>query len=97
MVCPPGLNITLGIFYRLWCLLEAGCHELDIELAIHTSPNPTDQESFKRYSSLVKEHTRLREKELDMETLHSSLNQTLIDIAINSTSESHPPFLPQVQ
>ncbi len=30
-VCPPGLHITLGIFYRLFQLMEDDCHELDVE------------------------------------------------------------------
>jgi hypothetical protein len=28
-VCPPALHITLGIFFRLFTLLENACHELD--------------------------------------------------------------------
>ena len=63
-VCPPGLHITLGIFYRIWCLLEADCHKLDLQLAISTSPTPTDRESFKKVSSLLKRHSQLTEKKL---------------------------------
>ena len=29
-VCLPGLHITLGIFVRLFVLLEDHCHELDL-------------------------------------------------------------------
>lgn len=29
-MCPPGLHITLGIFFRLFTLLEDACHELDV-------------------------------------------------------------------
>ncbi len=31
-VCPPGLHITLGIFYRLFQLMEDDCHELDVAI-----------------------------------------------------------------
>ena len=31
-VCPPGLHITLGIFYRLFSLLENECHDLDVRV-----------------------------------------------------------------
>ena len=29
-VCIPGLHISLGIFNRLYSLLENACHELDL-------------------------------------------------------------------
>lgn len=31
-VCPPGLHLTLGIFYRLFSLMETACHRLDLEV-----------------------------------------------------------------
>ena len=31
-MCPPGLHITLGIFYRLFSLLENECHDLDVRV-----------------------------------------------------------------
>ncbi len=31
-VSPPGLHITLGIFYRLFSLLESECHLLDLKV-----------------------------------------------------------------
>ena len=90
-VCPPGLHITLGIFYRLWCLLEAGCHELDLELAKRTSATPTDRDSFKQYSSLLKQLAPLSEKKIELVQLTSSLNSVLGDLAIQfSNADSHP-------
>ena len=35
MVCLPGLHISLGIFQRLYALLEEECHELDLQIASH--------------------------------------------------------------
>ena len=32
-VCPPALLITLGVFFRLFTLLEDACHALDLEMA----------------------------------------------------------------
>jgi hypothetical protein len=80
----------LGIFYRIWCLLEGSCHELDLELATHTSPNPTDRESYRQYSLLVKELTHLSEKKLSLAQLVSSLSTVLGDLAIQFGSETHP-------
>ena len=33
----PGLHISLGVFDRLWTLLEDACTELDLLLAEHIS------------------------------------------------------------
>ncbi len=33
-VCIPGLHLSLGIFNRLWTLLEKRCKEIDFSLAI---------------------------------------------------------------
>ena len=83
-VCPPGLHISLGIFYKIWCLVEEGCHELDLELATRNSHNPTDRETFHQYSMLVKKLRQLRENKMDLVQLVSSLNAVLGDLAINS-------------
>ena len=47
-MCPPGLHITLGIFTKIFTLLEAVCYNLDLELAFHT--NDVDSTSFSKYS-----------------------------------------------
>lgn len=85
------MHITLGIFYRLWCLLEGSCHELDLELAKRTSASPTDRTSFKEYSALVKQLIPLSEKKIELVQLTSSLNSVLGDLAIQlPNAESHP-------
>jgi hypothetical protein len=90
LVCPPGLHITLGIFYRFWTLLETACHELDLELATRTSPRPTDQKSFQHYSALVKQLAELNEKKTVPLELTSAQNSWLADLAIQiPDAESH--------
>lgn len=87
-MCPPGLHISLGIFYKIWCLLEEGCHELDLELAKRSSHTPTDPDTFQQYSALVKKLTHLRENKMQLVQLVSSLNAVLGDLAINSGSST---------
>ena len=61
----PGLHITLGVFYRLWSLLEQACHQLDLELAKHTAPLSADRQSFSEYAKVVRDlaiKPRRREK-----------------------------------
>ncbi|KAL5479902.1 hypothetical protein EMCRGX_G023502 [Ephydatia muelleri] len=48
LVCPTGLHITLGIFTKMFNLLEAVCCNLDLELALHATD--VDSSSFSKYS-----------------------------------------------
>ena len=55
LVCIPGLHLSLGIYNRLWTLLEEACHELDFEVAtcdIPTSSSDPSTSSFKQLSLL---------------------------------------------
>ena len=56
----PGLHITLGIFYRLFTLLELSCHQLDLELAQHAS-QPDTLHSFRLYSAAIHNLEKLNE------------------------------------
>ena len=40
-MCIPGLHLSLGIFNRLWTLLEEACSELDFKLAISCDDTTT--------------------------------------------------------
>ena len=50
----PGLHISLGIFYRLFTLLETSCHQWDLDLAQHAS-QPGTQHSYKLKQELSAE------------------------------------------
>ena len=56
----PGLHISLGIFYRLFSLLESSCHQLDLELAQHAS-QPDTLHSFRLYSASIYKLQKLYE------------------------------------
>ena len=56
----PGLHISLGVFYRLFSLLESSCHQLDLELAQHAS-QPDTLHSFQLYSAAIHNLQRLNE------------------------------------
>ena len=67
------------------------CHELDLKLAKCTSATPTDRDSFKQYSSLLKQLAPLSEKKIELVQLTSSLNSVLGHLAIQfSRADSHP-------
>ncbi|KAL5487179.1 hypothetical protein EMCRGX_G019751 [Ephydatia muelleri] len=50
-VCPPGLHIMLGIFTKMFHLLEALCCQLDLELASRTTD--FDSSNFSKYSQAL--------------------------------------------
>lgn len=62
----PGLHISLGVFYRLFALLEAACHQLDIKLAA-TSKQEDTLPSFRLYSTALHNIDKLKEKNRDTE------------------------------
>ena len=72
----------------MWCLVEEGCHQLDLELTTRNSLTPSGRQTFKEYSSLVKTLRELREKRMSLVQLVSSLNNVLGDQAINSGGSS---------
>ena len=61
-VCPPGLHITVGIFTKLYGLLEDECHALDLELALLSSEDA--HSSFDTYSQELQK-LRLLQAELE--------------------------------
>ena len=56
----PGLHITLGIFYRLFQLLEDQCKQQDLALAEHSS-QPDSLHSFWLYSAALHKVAKLEE------------------------------------
>ena len=72
-VCIPGLHISLGIFDRLWELLEESCTELDLHLAEHDSGGTFDR-TFARYKAALVETSQLKSQ---LESLKQSV--TVLD------------------
>ncbi len=45
MVVPPGQHITLGVFFRLFLLLENKTHELDLKYAVDSGKGGSSYEN----------------------------------------------------
>jgi hypothetical protein len=58
-VCPPGLHISLGIFNRLWELIENACNELDLHLAEFEEGGDFGN-TFDKYASALKKRDALK-------------------------------------
>ncbi len=74
-VCLPGLHISLGIFYRLFSLLEDACHQLDFKLAQNTSPSPASQTSFNEYSLALHQTRELQDEREKLDEAAATLEQ----------------------
>ena len=94
---PPGLHITLGIFYRLWCLLEEECHQLDLQLAQHASSNPADWELFSHYTGLVKELAELERKKPELLQYTEDLNNGITNMALYIPNVDSSPLFQALQ
>ena len=89
-VCLPALHISMGIFYKLYSLLEEECHLLDLKLALQLS---TDAElttaSYEEYATAVKELTAYKEQLEVLQQEHCSLKD-LFNYSAIIVGESSP-------
>lgn len=90
-VCPPGLHITLGIFQRLFNLLEEECHSLDCSLSENCD---TASNSFATY--LVSK-TAITSLEHEISKLQSEVNHAQQILALLLLTTTDPQRNPSVQ
>ena len=82
-MCPPGLHISLGIFYRLFSLLEEECHELDLAQNLQgVSAGP----SYEMCVDAVRQKTLLQDNIRRLEDDMANLQQMITLFSI-----SQPP------
>ena len=85
-VCLPGLHITLGVFYRLFSLLEEACHNLDVAATCQGSHAGG---SYERYAQAVQSRSRLEEELRGVKEEVANLDQlathTLVQQLQNAT------------
>eukprot|EP00731_Ephydatia_muelleri_P004814 Em0002g990a len=85
-VCPPGLHITLGIFTKIFTLLEELCHQLDLELAFHNSDD--GQSSFCIYSQELQKLQMYTAEILEAKQSQQNLEQAATYMVL-ALGESH--------
>ena len=69
-MCLPGLHITLGIFYRLFCLLEDECRNLDLKVATESSAAEGGP-SYSRHVDSLKTLMKLKDDLARYSTMYS--------------------------
>ena len=94
---PPGLHITLGVFYRLWTLLEQACHQLDLELAKRKAPLSTDRESFTKYAEVLRELASLEDEKNELGSYAIHLHSQTIQIGSQIPNPNNNHLLTALQ
>ena len=90
-VCLPGLHISLGIFGRLFHLLEQSCHELDLRLAETTQQEGSG--SFAHYCAALHKRQELKEKRDRRATQAATLEQLVGLLALTLPGADTNPIL----
>ena len=78
-VCPPGLHITLGIYQRLFNLLEEECHQLDLSANdLCVAPCIPSTNTFEVYLRAKSAVQSLKEEQLSLTTEVDQAQQMLV-------------------
>eukprot|EP00731_Ephydatia_muelleri_P032533 Em0024g77a len=96
-VCPPGLHITLGIFTKLYGLLEDECHALDLELALLSYEEA--HSSFDTYSQELQMLRSLQSELKQAEEAYAVLQQmtTYVSLVIGEKDPVTADFFVQCE
>ena len=78
----PGLHLSLGIFNRLYELLETACQKLDLELASKDEATGVGGPSFQSYSIIYKQLVELKEKQKATIAGRDILSQLLVYLIV---------------
>jgi hypothetical protein len=86
-ICLPALHISLGIFYRLYTLLEQAAHQLDLQLAQERSGGELGGETFGEYSQKIEKlHQLTEERDAHVQAI-AALEELVPRMALTATSE----------
>jgi hypothetical protein len=90
-VCLPGLHVTLGVFFRLFTLLEDECHALDIQMALLATPTSGDRPNFLGYAQAVQRERSILDEKARLEEEQKWYYQVLSRLVLKSASPTTDP------
>ena len=90
-VCPPGLHISLGIFW-LFTLLEDACHGLDVSIAQYLTPGSAGV-SFVQYANALQRQSTLRD---DINTVKGQIACLDTMVTVRPCAPQTNAFLQQI-
>ena len=86
-MCLPALHISLGVFYRLYTLLEQAAHELDLAMA-REKDGRLDGNTYEHYTFLLQRLHKLEEDEAKHTQAAETLDQLATQMALSVTTET---------
>ena len=89
-MCPPGLHISLGIFFRLFSLLEDDCHEVDVRHTLQLQGS-TAGSTFNTFMTVLQRQSTLRDSSRRVSEQIKVLEQ-LLTLTLVTVSPSDPQF-----
>ena len=85
----PGLHLSLGIFNRLFVLLEEACNQLDLKFACRQDTTTSiGGESFQNYVALHKKLGDLQQQQAALAAKQSVLSQLLAYVLVSTSTTS---------
>ena len=93
----PGLHLSLGIFNRLFTLLENACQELDLEYASQGGTVTTGGTSFQQYAKMLEELSHLKEQSVIKQQEKMLCSQLMSYLLVTVPSPEQSPTIANVR
>ena len=87
-VCLPGLHISLGVYDRLWALLEGACTGLDLLLAEHTQEGGVGS-TYSRFVAALRKRDQLKSSRETEEQRATTMEQLAAFFSLHIPTEVH--------
>ena len=92
-MCVPGLHLSLGIFDRLWTLLEDACTERDMRMAeANHGGGGVGTDTFVQYSATLQQRSCLK-AQLESQLAHVTVLEqfvTFVTLSLPDPENSEP-------
>ena len=87
-VCLPGLHISLGVYDRLWELLEGACTGLDLLLAEHMQEGGIGN-SYDRFVAALRKREQLQSSLATEEQRATTMEQLATFFSLHIPNDAH--------
>ena len=94
-ICFPGLHLTLGIFNRLFDLLEEACQELDMKLCTQAS-QAVGGTSYNKHVAALRQLKQLQEQHTELTNETNALKQLMTYLLLIQEASGIPVTVQQV-
>ena len=89
-MCPPGLHISLGIFFRMFSLLEDDCHQQDVTHTLQLQGSIAGS-TFNTFVTILQRQSTLRHS-IRRITEQIVILEQLLTLTLVTVSPSAPQF-----